>query len=73
MYDAEESSVNNKYLFTLGEESFELDVLPGTKFKPINLGEVILKKGEAELSVKPLILEGAELMKLRSIILTPLK
>jgi len=73
LYDAKESSADNKYLFTLGEESFELDVIPGTKFKPINLGEVILKKGEAELSVKPLILEGAELMKLRSIILTPLK
>lgn len=73
LYDAIESSVNNKYLFTLGGESFEPDVIPGTEFKPINLGEVILKKGEAELSIKPLILEGAELMKLRSIILTPLK
>ena len=73
VYDATKGAENNRYQLSMGDQSFELDVIPGTNFRPISLGEVSLNKGETELTVKPLILEGDELMKLRSIILTPIK
>ncbi len=71
VYDAGRGAENNKYLLAIGEHSFELDVIPGNKFVSIDLGEISLKKGETELIVKPLILEGDDLMQLRSVILTP--
>ncbi len=73
VYDAAKGADNNKYLLSIGDRSFELDVIPDNKFIPIDLGEISLNKGETALTVKPLILEGDELMKLRSIVLTPIK
>ena len=73
VYDATKGTENNRYQLSMGDQSFELDVIPGNNFTPISLGEISLKKGETEFTVKPLILEGDELMKLRSIILTPIK
>ncbi|MCK4920939.1 MAG: alpha-L-fucosidase [Bacteroidales bacterium] len=72
-YDAPGRAVNNKYLLTIGDFEIEGEIIPGNKYTSINLGEVNIKKGETELTVRPAILEKGELMNLRKIVLTPIK
>ena len=72
VYDADSDSAGGSYILKIGPQT-----LPGTVKKGQNLrvplGQVRLEPGTFDIQVVPAKIQGAELMRLRSVILTPSK
>jgi alpha-L-fucosidase len=71
MTDSKEDA--GKYQITIGQQKFEKTITPnGTgKNAKADLGTVTLAPGEYDLTIAPLEIKGAELMKLYNVSLTP--
>jgi hypothetical protein len=69
-YDAEAASAGGTYTVTVGNQSFAGTVAAG-KNQIRLLGRVPLQSGAFELRVAPQAIAGAELMRLRTVVLTP--
>ncbi|MGA2060040.1 MAG: alpha-L-fucosidase [Thermoguttaceae bacterium] len=74
MTDAKDETDAGKYQITIGNQKFEKTVVPtGTgKSAKADLGAVTIEAGEYDLTITPLEIKGAELMKLHNVSLTPL-
>jgi len=72
VYDAEAGSAGGSYTVKLGKASLPGTVSQGENLR-VSLGHVELAAGAFEIAVVPDKIKGAELMRLRSIILEPLK
>ncbi len=71
VYDAQPGSAGSRYAVRLGSKHLAGTVKPGQDISA-PLGRVRLEPGTFEIRVVPEQIEGGELMRLRSVVLTPL-
>ncbi|MES2462093.1 MAG: alpha-L-fucosidase [Armatimonadota bacterium] len=70
-YDAEPASADGTFSLTVAGQALMGKVAPG-KMQKVSLGRIRLSPGESwEIRVLPVSIKGTELMRLRSVILTP--
>jgi alpha-L-fucosidase len=72
-YDADRRSAGGSYVVKLGDRSLPGTVGETTSRSPQPLGKVTLPAGAFEISVEPIQISGGELLRLRSLTLTPAK
>jgi hypothetical protein len=72
-YDADRRSAGGSYVVKLGDRSLPGTVGESTAKSPQPLGKVTLPAGAFEISVEPIQISGGELLRLRSLTLTPVK
>jgi alpha-L-fucosidase len=71
-YDADRRSAGGTYVVKLGDKSLP-GTVGGSTSSPQSLGKVTLPAGAFEISVEPIQISGGELLRLRSLTLTPTK
>jgi hypothetical protein len=71
VYDSEKKSEGNQFEVTIGTKRLTANVVPEAGFKEIHVGSVLLKKGDASITVKATNISSKELMRLREVILKP--
>jgi alpha-L-fucosidase len=71
-YDAADESSASRYIVQVGDERLEGSVQVGQQ-RWAKLGRVQLKPGAFEVRVLPAEIHGSELMRLRSVVLSPVK
>jgi hypothetical protein len=71
-YDAVEESSGNRYVLQIGPEQLRGSVETGQQ-RWAKLGRVQVKRGAFEVRVLPAQIQGEELMRLRSVVLSPVK
>jgi alpha-L-fucosidase len=68
IYDAEPDSASGTFTLSVGSENLRGTIKPGT-MQSISLGDVSLKAGAVEIKLSADEIKGAELMRLRSLVL----